>query len=363
MNVVILHDWLTGHRGGERVLEAIGELFPSSPIYTLLHKKGSASSAIEQRDIHTSPLNAVPGIYTHYRKFLPLMPWACRALKLPKKGVDLVISSHHCVIKGVHKPPKAKHLCYIHSPMRYLYDQYEIYFTQAPLYQRPAMALFRGYLKKWDQRSNANVDLFVANSQFVRERIRKYYGLDSEVVYPFVDLEDFRPKWDRPPPKEDFYLMVQALAPNKRVDLAVEAFAQNGRPLKVIGPDAGGKPKGPFPPHIEFLGALERPRIVDYFFRAKGFILPGLEDFGIAPLEALAAGTPVIAYERGGALESLDREVAEFFPVPSKSSLLEALLRFERRTFRAMALRHRAMVFSKERFKEGLRRQIEEVMA
>ena len=364
MNTVILHDWLTGHRGGERVLEAICELYPRAPLYTLLHKKGSTSLTIEERDVHTSILNHIPGIFTHYRKFLPLLPLACQTLRLPQKGIDLVISSHHCVIKGVKIPRGAKHLCYIHSPMRYLYDQYETYFgPHAPLYQRIGMALCRRYLRAQDQRSNASVDMFVANSNFVRERIKTHYRLESKVVYPFVDLDEFKSRWNNPPPKEDFYLMVQALVPNKRVDLALGAFASLAKPLKVIGADAGGTSLGPIPRCVEFLGNLDRNLVVDYFFRAKGFILPGVEDFGITPLEAMAAGTPIIAYSRGGALESLDEEVAEFFSVPSKESLASALLRFEKRTFCTDTLHRRAMVFSRERFKKEFKENILRLMA
>ena len=234
-NVVILHDWLTGYRGGERVLEAVCEMFPDAPIYTLIHVPGSTSEIIESREIKTSFLNKIPGIHKNYRKFLPLMPLAAELMKITEEA-DLVISSSHCVTKGVKKPRGSRHVCYIHSPMRYIYDQFENYFGNASFPVRVVANIIRPYLKWWDKKSNSNVDLFLPNSKFVEQRIKTHYGdVPTEVVYPFVDLDDFREIQKNPPAKEDFYLMVTAFAPNKRVDLAIKAFNQLGYNLKIIG--------------------------------------------------------------------------------------------------------------------------------
>ena len=218
MKVVLLHDWLTGFRGGERVLEAFCEMFPEAPLYTLIYQKGSTCAIIENRKITSSFLNHIPGIHQHYRKFLPLFPKAAESLKIIENA-DLVLSSSHCVIKGVQKPLGAKHVSYIHSPMRYLYDQYDVYFGKdAPFYQQMGAKVFKDYLVNWDKASNSNVDLMIANSNFVQQRITKYYGTSSVVVHPFVDLKDFRQTQQNLPAKEDYYVMFTAFAPNKRVD-------------------------------------------------------------------------------------------------------------------------------------------------
>lgn len=353
--VVILHDWLTGFRGGERVLEAFCELFPEAPIYTLIHKRQSTSDLIESKKICTSYLNNIPGIDKHYRKLLPLFPDAVEKMQI-REQADYVLSSSHCVIKGLKKPENAKHISYIHSPMRYLYDQYDVYFGKhAPLYQQVGAKLFRKYLTSWDIKSNENVDLMVANSNFVRERITKYYGRESLVIHPFVDLDDFRSIQKIKNEKEDFYIMVTAFAPNKRVDLAINAFNKLGKKLKIIGSGqqeswlksiAGNK--------IEFLGNVSRQEVVKNFSAAKALIFPGVEDFGITPLESLASGTPVIAFKAGGVLETLNENVAQFFNESSEEAIINAVLEFESKNFLKENLLSRAEEFSKELFKEKI---------
>ena len=360
MNVVILHDWLTCFRGGERVLDAICELFPKAPIYTLIHKKGSTNQRLESKVIKTSFLNRIPGIHKHYRKFLPLFPRAAESLSIPKE-TELIISSSHCVIKGVKKNEHSKHICYIHSPMRYLYDQYQTYFgPQSPIYQRLGMKIFKNYLTDWDLKSNKNVDVFVANSQFVRKRIKTYYDLESDVIYPFVDLDEFREKRKNPFEKKDFYLMVSAFAPNKRVDLAIESFNANGRSLKIIGQGQAYHLKKKAQDNIEFLGLLKRQETLNYLFQARGLIFPGIEDFGITPLEALAAGTPVIAYRKGGVLETLNEKVCEFFNDQTVIDLNLAVKRFEKKHFSQRDLWERADVFSREAFQHSFLQKIEQ---
>jgi len=359
--VVLLHDWLTGFRGGERVLEAFCELFPDAPIYTLVHEAGSTSTTLESKSIRTSLLNRIPGASRHYRKLLPLMPGAAQQLKI-SEAASLVLSSHHCVIKGVRKPKGSVHVSYIHSPMRYMYDQYDNYFgPDTSLAVRCGGRVFRDYLTKWDIASNGNVDVMVANSAFVRERIRRYYGRDADVVHPFVELADFAAIQQNPPPKAEHFVMLTAFAPNKRVDLAIEVFNRLKLPLVIIGRGqldrelrlmAGST--------VSFLGSLSRTAVIDVLARSRALIFPGVEDFGITPLEALAAGTPVIAFRAGGVLETLSEEDSVFFDEPTVESLTEAIHRFDSCAPRPVPAR--LARFSRERFLAGMQAVIQNAL-
>lgn len=362
MKVVILHDWLTGFRGGERVLEAICEMFPEAPIYTLIHDKGKLPASIENREIVTSFLDRIPGIYKNYRKFLPLMPLAADMMKITHE-CDLVISSSHCVIKGVKKPSTAKHICYIHSPMRYIYDQFDNYFGNASLPVKIVAHLIRPYLTWWDKNSNKNVDLFLPNSKFVEQRLLKQYGdsTPTQVVYPFVDLDDFRSIQKNPPKKEDFYLMVTAFAPNKRVDLAIEAFNELNLPLRIIG---GGSEeeieslRSIANENVRFMGRLSREEVIDHYAKAKAFIFPGVEDFGITPLEANASGTPLIAYGYGGVLETQTDYTATFFSEPTKTALIEAIKKHQNKNHDDLF--SRAEDFSKDIFIRNIKKNYQD---
>lgn len=354
--VALAHDWLTGFRGGEWILEALCELFPKSPLYTLVYLPGTTSPKIEDRKIHTSFLNELPGVAGGYRKFLPLFPAAVSRMKVAP-DVETLVSTSHCVIKGLRKPRGAYHLSYIHSPMRYMYDQFDAYFgaeSGASLPVKLAARAVRPYLVGWDKASNDNVDLLVANSAFVRERIRRYYDRDALVVHPFVELQDFEVP---PAGKSDFFLMVTAFAPNKRVDLAIEAFNELKLPLKIIG---GGQDEARLRalagPTIEFLGNVARVGVVEHLKRARGFIFPGVEDFGITPLESLAAGTPIVAFRAGGVLETLRTEDTEFFDEPTKASLVAGVKRFlERERLRDFTIdRSRLSAFSRSEFQRKI---------
>ena len=231
MRVAIVHDWLTGMRGGERVLDALLDLFPDAEIFTLVHVRGSVSERIESRPIHTTFLQSLPLVGRHYRRLLPLFPRAVASLDV--RGFDLVLSSSHCVAKGVPVPPGVSHVCYSHTPMRYVWDQQAAYFGRgrAGLAVRLAMTVAAPRLRAWDVRTAASVDRFVANSRYVRDRIRMYYHRDAAVVHPPVQLERFAPG----PVREDFYLALGSPAPYKRMDIAVEAFRRLDRPLLVVG--------------------------------------------------------------------------------------------------------------------------------
>lgn len=354
-HVVLLHDWLVGFRGGERVLEALCEMYPEAPIYTLIHKKGSTSPNIESREIITSWLNLIPGIHKNYRYFLPLMPIAAMTLKI-RHQTDIMLSSSHCVIKGVNKPEGAIHISYIHSPMRYIYDQFDSYFGKSNLIVKVAAYLVRPYLQTWDYITNANVDKFIANSTFIQSRIRLFYHRNSEVIHPFVDLKDF--ELNQGNQNKQNYLMVTAFAPNKRVDLAIEAFNRIGKELRIIG---GGSEqeikalKEMANSNIHFLGHLSRANVVKELKNAKALIFPGVEDFGIVPLESLASGTPVIALKLGGVLDTLDDESAEFFETSTFESLISAVNSFEKKWFKQEYLITRAQMFSKVSFQENIK--------
>lgn len=359
--VVLLHDWLTGFRGGERVLEAFCELYPDAPIYTLVHEVGSTSTTLESKRIRTSVLSRIPGANRHYRKLLPLMPGAAQRLRISEPA-RLVLSSHHCVIKGVRKPKGSVHVSYIHSPMRYMYDQYDNYFGRdTSLAVRCGGRVFRDYLTKWDLASNRNVDVMVANSAFVRDRIRRYYDRDAEVVHPFVELADFAAVQQNPPPKAEHFVMVTAFAPNKRVDLAIEVFNRLKLPLLIVGRGqldrelrlmAGST--------VKFLGSLSRAAVIDVLACSRALIFPGVEDFGITPLEALAAGTPVIAFRGGGVLETLSEEDSVFFDEPTVHSLTDAIRRFISNAPRPAPAR--LARFSRERFLAGMQAVIQNAL-
>ena len=362
-DVALAHDWVLGYRGGERVLDCFCEIFPQSPLYTLFYKAGASTNTIDNRKVISSFLNNIPGKEKHYRKLLPMLPTAIEQMKLDGTP-RLLLSSSHCVVKGLKKSPDTVHISYVHSPMRYLYDQFDVYFgKEAPKYQQLGGRLFRKYLTNWDLSSNSNVDYMIANSKFVQERIKKYYGRDSEVIYPFVDLADFRPFQSQPTEKEDFYLMVTAFAPNKRVDLAIETFNELKKPLKIIG--SGQQEaylKSIAGPNVEFFGSLTREEVILKMRKARAFLFPGVDDFGITPLESLAAGTPVIAFAGGGVLETMTPETSVFFNRATVKSLKDAVAGFESKSYQTNALQDRAEDFSKETFKAKINSFIERCM-
>jgi glycosyltransferase involved in cell wall biosynthesis len=363
MKVALVHDWLTGMRGGEKVLEVLCELYPAADLYTLVHRPGSVSPSIEGHPIRTSFIQRLPLAAQQYRRYLPIFPLAIE--RLPVNGYDLVISSSHCVAKSVIARGPGRHICYCHSPMRYAWDQFDAYFGPArvgPLASRWVYRPVLDRLARWDRATAARVDRFVANSRHVAGRICRYYNRAASVVYPPVDTVFFHPG---PPTPEPHFLIVSALVPYKRIDLAIEACARMQVPLRIAG-------DGPERAALErrargsalFLGPLSGEALRAEYRRARAVLLPGEEDFGIVPVEAQACATPVVALGRGGALETVrDGETGVLFPDATVDSLAAALDRVSRISFDRAALRRHAEEFSRDRHVAALRSLIDETLA
>lgn len=348
MRVAVVHDWLTGMRGGEKVLEGILSRFPGAELYTLVHLPGTVSPAIESHRIHTSFVQRLPGVDVHYRKYLPLFPRAIEGFEVGE--VDLVVSTSHCVAKGIRVPRGVPHVCYCHTPMRYIWSAYDDYFGpgRAPTHVRAAMRAVLGYLRRWDVASSDRVTQFVANSHNVAGRIRALYGRDAEVIHPWVDHETFTPMGE--PGEAD--LLVSALVPYKRVELALEAYARLRRPLIVAG-DGPERDRlaAHMPDNVTFLGRVSDHELRELYRRCRALVFPGEEDFGIVPLEAMACGRPVIAYGAGGALETVVEGVTgTFFTPQTPEALMAAVDGFDPAGLDPVAIRAHAVGFDRAAF-------------
>ena len=365
--VALVHDWLTGMRGGEKVLEVLCERFPDADLFTLLHVRGSVSPAIEQRRVHTSALQRLPAVRRYYRECLPLFPTLIEQFDLDP--FDLVISTSHCVAKSVVARPSALHICYCHTPMRYAWDQFDAYFGPERLgrvgsaLMRPVMAR----LARWDRDTSGRVDRYLTNSQHVAGRIGRYYNREATVVYPPVDTDFFHPGAASP---ERYALVVSALVPYKRIDVAVAACRQAGVPLKVVGsgPERDTLERGAQGGDVEFLGRRSDAEIRELYQRAAVVLMPGEEDFGIVPVEAQACGRPVVALARGGALETVVSGttgllVAEPTPDAFASAIARVVDGASDGEFAPGPIRRHAEQFSRARFGEELGRRIDETLA
>jgi len=371
--VALVHDFLNQHGGAERVLLALHEIFTEAPIYTLLYDPQKMRGKFKDADVRPSFLQKFPKFLKKRHKWLlPLMPTAPETFNL--RDFDLVISSSSAFAKGIIVKPKTIHICYCHSPMRYAWDWNEKYLDEQGLgtKRRILARLLLNYVRMWDKVAADRVDFFIANSKYTRERIKKYYGCESAVVYPPVDISsktksgsDFQ---DLVLEKRGYFLIVSRLSPYKKVEIAVEAMNKLNLPLLVIGE---GSPKyvkylkSIAGPKTKFLGFLPDEMIKKYFFGCRAFIFPGEDDFGIAPVEAMSFGKPVIAFRRGGAMETVvEGETGEFFNEPTIEVLADAVRRFQEneKNYDPEKIQHQAQKFSKEKFREHFLEEIEKII-
>ena len=362
MRVALVHDWLTGMRGGEKVLELLCHRYPDADIFTLFHVAGSVSPSIERHRIVTSSLQKLPFAERHYRRYLPLYPTAIEQFDLDP--YDLVLSVSTCAAKSVVVPGRARHICYCNAPMRYAWDQFDAYFGPDRVGAFASRCIYGPILRhlaRWDAATAARVGRFLANSRNIAGRIRRYYNREATVVYPPVETTFYHP--DSTAPGQHF-LIVSALVPYKRIDVAIEACHRVGARLRIIGdgPDrvrlerqANGQ--------VDFVGRATDEAIRDEYRRARAVLLPGEEDFGIVPVEAQACGRPVVAYARGGALETVVAdETGVFFDRLDGAALATALERVATLRWDADRVRSNALQFSRERHEEAMRAVIDETL-
>ncbi len=346
MRTAVVHDWLTGMRGGEAVLEAMLPLLPEPTIFTLFHVPGSVSPAIERFPIRTSWLDSVPGVRAGYRNLLPFFPRAVEAFDLA--GFDRVVSSSHCVAKGAIAPPGIPHLCYCHTPARYAYEQFDAYFMKGRTRFYGVKKWLIARLRAWDMRTASRPTRFLANSSAVAERIRRHYGREAAVCHPPVDVAFFTPSGES---RSDFLLAVGALVPYKRFEVAVEAARALSRPLVVVGrgPEEKRLRAGAGAP-VEFLADISRQRLRALYRTCACFVQPGEEDFGIAAAEALSCGAPVVALARGGVRDIVGEGDGVLYDDVGAEGLAAAVRRAQAIRFDDTEMHRRAERFSAERF-------------
>jgi glycosyltransferase involved in cell wall biosynthesis len=357
--IALVHDWLVRMRGGEKCLEALCEVFPEAEIFTLVHKRGAVSPTIEGRPFHTSFLQFLPWSKERYQYYLPLYPAAIASLH--PKGFDCIVSVSAAVSKAVRTPRTMLHICYCNTPMRYVWDQFDVYFGpgHAGLTTRWAMKMLRRPLQRWDLRTAANPDFFIGNSENIRRRIERIYHRAADVIYPPVETGRFSLSTR----DDGFFLIVSALVPYKRVDLAVQAVKKTGERLVIIGdgPELD-RLRALAGPEVEFLGWRSDSELREYYSACSAVIFPGEEDFGIVPVEAMATGKAVVAYARGGALETViespELQTGVLFHEPTVESLVEALRRVRATQFVPTRMRAFALGFDREIYKEKMKTYI-----
>jgi glycosyltransferase involved in cell wall biosynthesis len=364
LRVALVHDWLTGMRGGEKVLEVLCRLFPDADLLTLVHAQRSVSTVIEARQIRPSFVQRLPRPTQWYRHYLPTFPTAIECFDLD--DIDLVVSTSHCAAKSVVRTGRALHICYCHSPMRYAWDQFDAYFGPERV-GRPTSVVMRhvmAWLARWDRDTASRVDHFIANSAFVAGRIERFYNRDAAILYPPVDTRFFTPA---PVAPEPYFLVVSALVPYKRLDVAVLAAMRLGVPLKIVGsgPDANRlRSIAGSADNIELLGALEGEALRDIYRRARALVLPAEEDFGIAPVEAMACGRPVVALRRGGTAETVVHGVTGWLVDESTpEAFASAMAAVDSLTGDSATLAAHAAQFGVERFEAGIGNQIAAALA
>lgn len=353
--VAIIHDWLNGMRGGEKVLEEILALYPAAELFTLFYEPGAVSPLIRSKKVHVSRLNRNPLVKKCYPHFLPWFPRHIEAFDL--NGYSLVISSSHCVAKGAIPAPDALHVSYVHSPMRYAWDQYYSYFSGAGFWRRKIIQREISRLRTWDVSSSARVDHFVANSTYVRQRIEKYYRREATVIHPPVDTDFFQPAAK---PSRGYLLLVSALVPYKNAGVVVAACRELKEKLLVVGQGADRKILGKLAgPGIEFLPAVSAEKLRELYQNAKALVFAGVEDFGIAFAESQACATPVIALDRGGVRDIVvDRVSGLLYADGTVAGLKKAIADFLRLDLSGAAIRENSLRFSVARFRAELQQFI-----
>ncbi|MFM7321195.1 MAG: glycosyltransferase [Armatimonadota bacterium] len=363
MKIAIVHDFLTQSGGAERVVEAFHRIWPEAPIYTSVYDPKGTFPSFAQMDVRTSFLQRVPFAATnrHHKKFLTLFPMAFEMLDL--RGYDVVISNNTSFAKGVITYPETCHISYCHTPMRFAW-RYAEYVEQGSFggFERSVMPFVIHRLRAWDWQAAQRVDYFLGNSHNIVRRIQKFYGRTADVLYPPVDTSRFQPTNN---PDSDYLLVVSRFLSYKRVDLAVEAATRLGMRLKVVGsgPDEA-RLRALAGPTVEFLGKLPDGQVESLFANCSAFLFPGEEDFGIAPVEAMAAGRPVIAYRAGGAMETVAEGLSGlFFDEPTVESLMGAIRRLDTLSVDAQRIRAHAETFGHDRFRERLQHLVARYMA
>jgi glycosyltransferase involved in cell wall biosynthesis len=344
----LIHYWLVNNRGGEKVLAELASLFPKVDLFTHVYDAEKVPKEINRLNVRTTFINRLPFATKLYQSYLPLMPLALQTLNL--KGYDLIISTESGPAKGIRKPKGTVHICCCFTPMRYLWDMTDEYYATASLLKKAGMKLLLPALRKWDIWSATQVDCFIAISEFVADRILRVYGRESIVIYPPVDTERFSAIERNP---QDFYLCFGQLTAYKRADLAIEAFSRTGKRLVIAGSgNESERLKATAGKNVEFLGRVSDDQLDELYSTCRALIFPGIEDFGMVPVEAQAAGAPVIAFRGGGALETIrENKTGIFFDEPSEDSLIEAVNRFEKMQFDPLICRQQAKKFSPDNFR------------
>ena len=354
MNVALIHDHLAQDGGAEKVLKAFSELFPKATIFTLLYKEKQVDKYFKKHKIETSIIQKMPGGVSHYKWYMPFMPMAVEFFDL--RNYDLVISDVSAFAKGVITDAETPHICYCHTPTRYLWDYTHQYINELKYnkYLKKIISLILNYIRIWDRSAADRVDYYIANSKTVRKRIKKYYRRDSEVIYPPVDVERFSVN----APLGDYYLIGGRLAPYKRVDIAIEAFKDLGLKLKIYGDGVDLsrlKKMAAGASNIEFLGRVKDEELPVLYASCLAFLYPQEEDFGITAVEAMAVGRPVIAYARGGTRETVVAGVSgEFFHEQSSQAIVRALSSFNPKKYHSQQIKKIANKYSIDRFKKEI---------
>lgn len=359
LKVAIVHDWLTGMRGGEVVLEALLDLFEGADLYTLMHDKGSVSSKITSRNVYCSFIDKLPFKNKFYRHYLPLFPMAIEGFDF--QGYDLVFSSSHCVARGIKVPPGVVHLSYIHSPMRYVWDMQNDYFPAKGFFNKLIIPFFMHYLRMWDYTVRDRVDRYICNSQFVAQRVKRFYGKSAQVIFPpCLDKKISLTSSNR---RESYFLVLSALVPYKRIDLVIETFRQIPEEKLIIvgtGPELK-RLKKMASPNVEFKGKVERMELENFYKNASALLFPGMEDFGIVPIEAQSFGCPVIAFNKGGALETvIHKKTGYLFDKQSVESLLGGIAYHKNALYKSQDFVKNVSAFTLKKFDTKIKKEVQD---